>query len=205
MTVAQMGQVMDVLTIAYPQFYRRQSDEERTKALILWTSMFDAEPVELVVAAVKALVATKEDDWPPTIGAVKARIRQITVPVEMTEAEAWALVHRAVRNSLYGSAEQFECLPDMLRRLVGSPNQLREWAMMGSETVESVVASNFQRSYRARAKSQREYDALPGDVKLFMESASQGFKLPEPEVPKTLHQQRQTLMNFTFENEKTKG
>lgn len=52
-------------------------------------------------------------------------------------------------------------LSDTVRRVVGSPSQLREWAMMEPDTVQSVVASNFQRSYRSRAASEKEFAALP--------------------------------------------
>lgn len=183
MTIEETGQVMDVLTVAYPQFYRRQTDAERTNALLLWAGMFEDEPVVLVVAAVKALVATKEDDWPPTIGAVKARIRQITQPEAMTEAEAWGLVLRAIKRSGYKSREEFKKLPPMLQQLVGSPSQLRDWGMMDEATVQSVIASNFQRSYRARAKSQQEYDALPPCVKQVIGAVAGKLSLRAPGGP----------------------
>ena len=41
---------------------------------------------------------------------------------------------------------------------------------MDSETVHSVVASNFQRSYKAIAAKEREIGKLPTDVKLLVES-----------------------------------
>jgi len=48
---------------------------------------------------------------------------------------------------------------------VGSPNQLRAWALMDEETVQSVVASNFQRSYKAIAAKQKEQAALERKLK----------------------------------------
>lgn len=177
MTLTETGQVMDVLTVAYPQFYRRQSPEERAKALMLWASMFEGDPVELVVGAVKALVAAKEDDWPPSIGAVKAKIRLLTEPEQMTEAEAWGLVRRAIRNSSYESKREFEALPPMLQKLVGDASQLRDWALMEEETVQSVVASNFQRSYKVRAQAAREYAALPPSVKELVGAVAGRFAL----------------------------
>ena len=42
--------------------------------------------------------------------------------------------------------------------------------MMDADTVQSVVASNFQRSYRARAAVNREYAALPADVKALVDN-----------------------------------
>lgn len=185
--------ILAVLKGAYPSFYRDMGRKEADGVVGLWAEMFAEDDYAVVAAAVKALIATDEKGFPPHIGAVKARIRQITIPVDMTEAEAWALVHRAVRNSLYGSAEQFERLPDMLRRLVGSQNQLREWAMMDSETVESVVASNFQRSYRARAKSQHELSALPSDVRAMMAEIAESVALPVETEPMERNELRRRL------------
>lgn len=84
---------------------------------------------------------------------------------EMTEAEAWGIVAKALRNSAYGSREEFDKFPPVIKRIVGSPSQLREWSMMDSETVHSVVASNFQRSYKAIAQREKELAKLPPDVK----------------------------------------
>ena len=44
------------------------------------------------------------------------------------------------------------------------PLQLRDWALL-TEGLDTVVASNFQRSYRAELERQRVNAALPMDVK----------------------------------------
>ena len=75
--------------------------------------------------------------------------------------------------------EEFNKLPYILQRLVGSANKLREWARMNSETLETVVGSNFMRSYRARAANEREYAMLPDDVKKVMSAVAERMKLPE--------------------------
>ena len=74
---------------------------------------------------------------------------------------------------------EFDKLPPVIQRLVGAPSQLQEWAQMDSDTVNSVVASNFQRSYRARAKNERDYLALPSSVKSYMATLADGMKMPE--------------------------
>ena len=165
MTMQETAQIMDILAVAYPQFYNGRNAPDQKKALALWSSMFADDDARIVAAAVKALIATDTGSFPPSIGAVKGKIRSITEQHEMTEGEAWGLVLRAISRSSYHASEEFEKLPEMLQRLVGSPNQLRDWALMDADTVQSVVSSNFQRSYRARAASEREYKALPPDVK----------------------------------------
>ena len=164
MTRQETGVIMDILATAYPRFYGGAGEPDPRKAVTLWAEMFHDDPVELVAAAVKALIVTDERGFPPHIGAVKAQMRKIVQRDELTEQEAWALVLGALKRGIYESKAAFDALPETVRRVVGSANQLREWAVMDSETVQSVVASNFQRSYRERARREREFASLPSDV-----------------------------------------
>lgn len=189
MTIEETGIIMDILTTAYPHFYGGPNAPDMVKALKLWAEMFARDDVALVAAAVKGLIETDDKGYPPGIGAVKEKLRLISGGEEMTEAEAWGIVAKALRNSTYGAREEFEKFPPVIKRIVGSPNQLREWGAMDSETVHSVVASNFQRSYKAIAQREREIAKLPPDVKALVEKISDGKKidtLPEnkPELPK---------------------
>jgi hypothetical protein len=161
MTIEETAQVMDLLHSAYPRWGKDKPDPE--KELLLWASMFDEEPLPLVAAAVKALIATKTDDFPPVPGAVKAYIRKLKNPHEMTEA--------------YDSRKEFDKLPKLIKRLVGEPSQLKEWAMVDTDTLQTVVASNFQRSYRARAESEREYQAIPASVRAIAGKIAGNFAL----------------------------
>lgn len=169
--------ILSVLRGAYPAFYRDTTKREAESIANLWADMFADDDYIIVAAAVKALIASDSKGYPPVIGQIKERIRRLTEPQEMTEAEAWALVSKAVKNGLYGSKEEFEKLPADIRRIVGSPNQLRDWAMADSDSLQTVVASNFQRSYRAIAKANKEYAALPGDVKKMIAGISKNMML----------------------------
>ena len=161
MTRKETGIIMDILATAYPRFYSGPDAPDPAKAVSLWAEMFAEDDVALVAAAVKALIATDDKGYPPHIGAVKAKLRQITGGPEETEADTWNLISKAIRNGLYGAKEEFAKLPPTLQRIVGSPSQLREWAMMDSETLHSVVASNVQRSYKAISSREREIAKLP--------------------------------------------
>lgn len=165
MTLEETGVIMDILTTAYPRFYSGPDAPDMMKTLTLWAEMFARDEVALVAAAVKALIEADERGYPPHIGAVKAKLRLLTSGGEMSETEAWGIVAKALRNSAYGSREEFEKFPPVIKRLVGSPAQLKEWGAMDSETVHSVVASNFQRSYRSILQREREVAMLPPDVK----------------------------------------
>jgi hypothetical protein len=119
--------------------------------------MFADDPAQVVAEAVKSLMCTLK--YPPTIADVKEKIAMITQPPAMTEMEAWQMVKSAI--SYYNATETFSRLPPILQKIVGSPNTLREWAQMEAETVDSVIQSNFMRSYKVRAAQEKERAMLP--------------------------------------------
>lgn len=163
MTRKETGTVMDILTAAYPRFYAQGID--MAGQINLWATMFADDDLPLVLAAVKALIASDTKGFPPHIGAVKEQMRKLTMPDEMGEAEAWSKIKRAISNGLYGAKEEFDRLPPLCQKLVGSPSQLRDWAALDSDELNTVVASNVQRAYRAMQQRERETAKLPADVR----------------------------------------
>lgn len=185
MTRQETGIIMDILTAAYPRFYAGVETADMRKTMSLWAEMFHRDDVALVAAAVKSVIEGDEKGFPPTIGQVKAKMRLISGSDELTEADAWQMVAKAIRNGLYGAQEEFDKFPPVIRRIVGSPNTLREWARMDTETVHSVVSSNFQRSYRAISAKEQEYAKLPAEVKELVGSLAgvrpmEALKAPAP-------------------------
>lgn len=164
--------VLKTIAGIYPSFYSGAGRKEKTEAWNLWASIFAEEPVGLVMAAVKSFVESDTKGFPPVPGQVKEKIRLISGAGEgeMTEQEAWQLVNKAIRNSGYleNAQKEHEKLPEEIRRIVTAA-QLREWALMDIASVQTVAASNFQRSYRARRAERRAYEKLPEDVKRAIE------------------------------------
>ena len=165
MNRSETSAILTILKTAYPQFYRGIDVKEAERTVSLWHEMFKDDPFDVVAVAVKAMIASRTNTFPPNIGEIKEEIAKMRSPNEMTAIEAWGLVAAATRNSLYNAQAEFDRLPPTVQRLVGSPLQLREWATMDADMVSSVIASNFQRAYRVRSESDREYMKLPADIK----------------------------------------
>lgn len=170
--------ILSVLKVAYPNFYKGMAKQDALQAVALWAEMFKDDPAELVSAAVKALIATRTEGWPPNVGEVKEKLRSLAVTDELTEAGAWALVEKACRNGLYGYQEEFDALPPIVKKSVGSANQLREWAMMDGGELKTVVASNFMRSFRVMQKREKDLSLLPADVKQMLSGVAERLSLP---------------------------
>jgi len=175
MTRQEALAVMVMLKTAYPTFYKDLSKEDINATVNLWATMFSEESIQVVTEAIKALMCTLK--YHPTIADVNEKIAMITQPPTMTEMEAWEQVRRAI--SFYDAQENYNSLPPMLRRLVGSPNQLREWAVMDVETVNSVIQSNFMRSYKAKVAQEKEYAMLPSSTKQLIAGLAQKYSLTE--------------------------
>jgi hypothetical protein len=178
MTKKEMAEILAIMQANYPDDFRGMSDAAMHGKINLWFMQFRDDEYKEVLAAVMAHIATDTNRFMPPVGVIKAKLVEIRQPEEMTEMEAWDLVSKATRNSSYNSAEEFAKLPPVVQRLVGSPMQLKEWAAMDTETLQSVVASNFQRSYKVRAKSERDYLALPASVKTYMAGLADGMRMP---------------------------
>lgn len=177
MNIEETGIIMDILKAAYPQFYRGQSETDIINAINLWSEMFADDDVAFVAAAVKSYIAIDEKGYPPHIGAIKNTMHNLTKIGGMDSSQAWDLVRKAASKSGYGAGEEFRKLPENVRSVVGSPSQLYEWSQMDSDIFNSVVASNFQRAYKAREESSKRDALLPKDIKKIVSSISQKMAL----------------------------
>lgn len=180
MTRQEALKILTILKTAYPTFYKNYSKEDISAAVNLWATMFADDPAYIVTEAVKSLMCTLK--YPPTIADVKEKIAMImqSQTQTMTEMEAWQRVKVAI--SYYNAGENFAELPPILQKIVGSPNQLREWALMNGEVVNSVIQSNFMRSYKAKVAQQKEYAMLPSSTKQLIAGLAQKYSLLEGEV-----------------------
>lgn len=166
MNKKETSKIIAVLMASYPNFLNNKSAAEIQATVNIWAEMLEDYEYKEVSMAVKAYITQGTGQFAPSIGQVIDKIISFkNYGNELTEQEAWNIVSKAIKNSAYHATEEFERFPEILKQLVGSPSQLREWGQMPVEQVQSVVASNLMRSYKAKAISERENKALPSDVK----------------------------------------
>ncbi len=165
MTEKETARIMAIMQTVYPDSFKGLTTEALGVTVKVWAKVFEDDRAEIVQAAVMAHISGSTERFIPSPGAIKQRIIGMTTDADMTPQEAWQLVNAATKRGLHYSREEYAKLPPVVQRIVGSPEQLKEWAGMDAETVQSVVASNFQRSYATRAKQEREYMALPSSTR----------------------------------------
>ena len=178
MTKRDTAGLMAMLQTAYPAYYAKQTNQERMEAVNLWADLFANDPPALVYAAVKTIIVSG-GAFPPSIGEIKNKMQDLSAPAALSETEAWALVSKAVRNGIYGYREEYDKLPPVVQKAVGTPNQLREWAILDGGELKTVVASNFMRSFRTIQKREKELALIPVDVQKLLAKTAERLMLHE--------------------------
>jgi hypothetical protein len=173
--------ILAVLKAGYPNFYKEMTKEDATDIINLWSTMFASDPSAIVTEAVKSLMCTLK--YPPTIADVKEKIMLITQPTQISEMEAWQIVKNAVDGySIYdpeNNKKIFNGLPETIQRILGSASTLREWGLVEIDTFNSVIQSNFMRSYRAVAAQEREKAMLPESTKQLISGLSEKLSISD--------------------------
>lgn len=175
----QTMMVLSVLKAAYPHAFKDMTKKDGEAMILLWCTMFAEESYEEVNAAIGALIATRTAGYSPTVGEVKEQIRRLHSHNEIDESSAWALVSNACRNGSYHSVEEFNKLPPEVQEVVGAPEQLKQWAMMDAEVVQSVIASNFKKAFRVQAERTKEIAKLPPNIRQMITGATANIKFIE--------------------------
>lgn len=172
MTKEETVKILMVIQASYPNF----KVENKNLAVNTWHTMLEDYDKDLIMASLKAFIATDSSGFAPSIGQIINKATELYQHTsgnsELSEAEAWSLVSKALRNGVYGSEQEFNKLPETVQKAVGSHEMLRVWATDESFN-ESVVSSNFMRSYRATVERKKEFDKLPASVKQMISTSTQ--------------------------------
>lgn len=184
MTKKETAKILAVLKAAYPSSFTHTTDERLM--LEIWHDSLDDADYEDVNQAVRKYIATNEDNFAPSIGKIRKLIVEAKQPEtgRMTSQEAASVLSRAVGDSLYHSVEQFQKLPPLIQKVVRDPQTLFEWGQLPIETFQTVVLSNFQRSYQVALQQSVEDAKLPDDLKPLPTPA--WMELPVYKVSKNL-------------------
>lgn len=194
MTPKELAEIMDRLEKYYKTFYQGMDKKEVFAA---WFDMFKEDAGDDVKKAAIAYICTQS--FPPTVAGLKTIMADNRMAGQMTEMEAWGRIRKAV-DAASGRNEAitaFAKLPSILQKIVYDPSQLRAWHACSEDTLEGVIASNIQRSYRELAKREAVYYAIPGQLQqeqAWRVEAPTAIALPQPEKQMT-HEERMAEMD----------
>ena len=167
MTKQETAMIIASLVAAYPIFLKDKSKEEVSLAVNTWYEVLTDYTYQQMSAAVKIEILSNTSGFPPSIGQLveKINIVERTTKEELNELTAWAIVRKALSNSLYNSEEEFNKFPEIIKKCIKDPRTLREWAQLDISEIETVIQSNLMRTFRAELKKEKERESIPQQLR----------------------------------------
>ncbi len=142
MNKQETQKILMLLNGAYPNM----KVPDRAMMVEVWWNVLSDIGYDNVTKAIYKYMRGDTSNFPPSIGQIVNLCKEDENPT-IPEAQAWSMVHKALRNSNYNAESEFEKLPKEIQDAVGSPAELRR--MAGNEEFnEGVESSNFKRVYR---------------------------------------------------------
>lgn len=200
MTREETKQLIAMMMVTYPNYH----PADITYTVNVWASMLMEYDFQQVQIAFKKYVLTNTSGFAPSIGQIVEQLQGVTEENDIGELQAWSMVSGAIRNSIYSSENEFEKLPPVVQRAVGNASNLKEWAMMDADTVNSVIQSNVIRNYRAAAKAMRDEAKLPPKFReLIANLRTTPERLTRPEINQ-IEERKETFPGKDTMQEQTK-
>lgn len=148
-----------MIRAVYPNF--NVKPEEMTPTINAWHLMLEEYPADSVQAALKIYIKTNGSGFAPSVSQLIDCLYAPKRSDQLSEGEAWALVKKAVSDGNYHSEERFNELPALVQKAVGNSSMIHYWAGCDADEVNTVIMSNFQRTYRALMSKQEFVDRVP--------------------------------------------
>lgn len=193
MTTNETMLIISAMQTAFSTY--KPADKKAT--IRLWTEMLADYSYEEISMALKVFIIGDTKGFAPSIGQLIDCIRKTKPKAYPDALEAWGKVSDAIRNSLYKASEEFNALPDLARKVIRNPRSLREWALLPPETVQSVIQSNFLRTYEKELKRQEEIDCLPKEIR-------EGLQEKAPFVEHIEAKTEEEPKTYTWNDERSK-
>lgn len=168
MTREETVKIIRIMCDCYPNYKPNNLSE----TVDVWQMMLDEYSYNQVSIALKAYVTSDTSGFAPSVGEIVAKIQLVSHPQELDGMAAWGLVSKALRNGTYGAVEEFNKLPPLVRQAVGMPDNLKNWATSDYQTIETVIQSNFLRTYEVIVKRETEISRMPDNIKLLIEKTN---------------------------------
>ena len=168
MTPTEVKKLLVAIDVTYPNFNVR--DPESTSRV--WSDLLEDQDATAIFGAFKTYARTDKSGFAPSPGKLIQTAYELTHKDEadVSEAEAWAMVLKAICRGIDNSEKDFNAFPPAIKRAVGTAAQIRRWAL-SEDFNEGVESSNFKRAYRVAVEQEKNNALVSADVK----ALTQGF------------------------------
>lgn len=156
MNKTEAKKIVAVMMATYGNF--KPEDPDMTAEV--WANVFNDIPYQTLNAALSVYIREDKTGFAPVPGQLMDLIVKATSEEPLDESGAWALIKKAAANSNYNAEREFDALPKMVQRALGSPAILQGMGMM-DETEMSYQRNQFIQNYRGMVAREQEVKRYP--------------------------------------------
>lgn len=153
------------MEVSFPNFKIR--DDLTSFTIDIWQDDLQEYSYEDVYNALKVYKKTDTSGFAPSAGKLIDIIHNMKREDELNEMEAWNMVFNAIHNSAWHSQEEYEKLPPLVQKAVGSHNMLHAMAM-DTEFNMGVEQSHFIKVYRQVVERSKREEKIPNAIRIAM-------------------------------------
>jgi len=159
MTRHETIEMLKEISVIYPSFAAKTQDPE--KIVQVWQRALEGFSAPVIREALTIYFRTERKGFPPTPGALIGLVQDQLELYGPSENEVWGMVVKAVSRGIYNAAGAFDSLPEEVRRIIGSPAQIHDWAMMDAQSLHTTIGVNFRRTWRETQERRRNLGLPP--------------------------------------------
>ena len=157
MTLEDTKKLLITINAIYPNW--KVENPEATAAAWHWA--LKEFPADAVNAGLQIFLNTDGTGFAPSVSQLIACMYKSSDNERMTEGEAWSMVKKAIQDGNYHSAERYAELPEIVQKAVGNAEMIHQWAQTSNDEVNTVIMSNFQRTFRALTEREKFNEKIP--------------------------------------------
>ena len=161
MTVEDAKKLLFTISVGFSNFRPTADPDDMAK---LWAHELRAYPYDAVSAALDAFIQSDTTNRPPGIGQLIQLIAKKKDDTELNAQEAWSLARNAIGRGGYNAEEEFNKLPVLVQKAIGTPGNIHRLSQTDTGTVESVEKSHFIRTYNTLMDREMQRRKIPEDA-----------------------------------------
>lgn len=161
MNKQETSNLLTMIMEEYPKSFSVSNPKDLEFKVNLWQDIFADDDYLEVVQAFKIFISNDTKGFPPVPGQLKQYIAQKVMKDALTEQEAWELVRMAITRGTYHSNEEYDKLPDMVKKAVGGSGSIKAWACLDTYMLDGEIRRDFIRAYRQEVERNTLLFKLP--------------------------------------------
>lgn len=174
MTRNEVARICMLIQAMYPGQFAKYDDEQKSRMVDSWAIMLEEYDFNAIQVGLKVYESQNKTGFAPSPGQLIDAMNRVAHNdiTEMSAEEAWVWVKKAICNGNYHAQEEYEKLPPMAQKAIGSWETIRDMAKCESSVNDTVNRSNFLKTYNRLQNGAREFASMPESIqKLTMRAA----------------------------------